>query len=166
MAAVPLLVFSPGIYSVSVDTPIAATAGVAVLSDSPFTGIPVAVQARPTAEFVSVVQERVEEFLSDCALQKVLQPTGCPFGYFVGDRLASAPDWSIAQQPTVEVVPDGAGWSIPAAEAVARINVDIRSLFDGTVRHVTEDVPFLVTGTITILPDGRATIVVTGPDTR
>ncbi len=166
LAAVPLLVFSPGIYSVSVDTPIAATAGVAVLSDSPFSDIPVQVQAQPTAKFISVVQERVEEFLNTCATQEVLQPTACPFGYIVEDRIASTPEWSIAVQPTVEIAPDGAAWRIPPAEAVARIDVDIRSLFDGTIRHVSEDVPFLVTGSITVLPDGSATIVVTGPDTR
>ncbi len=40
LAAVPLLVFSPGLYSVSVDTAISATPGVAVLSDSPFARFP------------------------------------------------------------------------------------------------------------------------------
>ena len=70
------------------------------------------------------------------------------------------------QQPTVAVEPDGAGWRIPAAEAVAHIEVDIRSLFDGSVRHVSEDVPFLVTGAITVLPDGSASITVGGPDTN
>ena len=165
-AAVPLLVFSPGIYSVSVDTPVAATPGVAVLSDSPFTDIPVEVQAKPTAEFLSVVQERVEDFLTQCATQEVLQPTACPFGYFVDDRVTSPPKWSIVEQPAVELVQDGAGWSIAPAEAVARIDVDVRSIFDGSIRHVTEDVPFLVNGSITILPDGSATITVGGPDTR
>ncbi len=165
-APVPLLVFSPGIYSVSVDTPVSATRGVAVLSDSPFTDIPVEVQAKPTDEFIEVVQQRVEEFLTACATQEVLQPTACPFGFRVEDRLASVPQWSIAQQPTVEVVQDGAGWKIPPAEALARIDVDIRSLFDGSVRHVTHDIPFLVNGSITILPDGSATITVGGPDTE
>ena len=166
LAPVSLLMFSPGIYSVGVDTPIAATPGVAVLSDSPFAEIPVEVHAQPTAEFVAVVQKRVEDFLSECATQKVLQPTACPFGFRVEDRLASTPDWSIVQQPTVAVEPDGADWGIPAAEAVARIEVDIRSLFDGTVRHVSEDVPFLITGEITVLPDGKVSIAVGGPDTN
>jgi hypothetical protein len=165
-AAVPLLVFSPGIYSVSVDTPVAATPGVAVLSDSPFTDIPVQVQAQPTAEFLSVVQERVEDFLTQCATQEVLQPTACPFGYFVDDRVTSPPKWSIVEQPAVELIQNGAGWSIAPAEAVARIDVDVQSIFDGSIRHVTEDVPFLMDGTITILPDGSATIMVGGPDTR
>jgi hypothetical protein len=165
-APVALLVFSPGIYSVSVDNPIAATPGVAVLSDSPFRGIPVEVQAQPTPQFLAVVQERVEEFLTACATQEVLLPTACPFGYRVEDRVASPPQWSIVKQPAVTVEPDGAAWEIPPAEAVARIEVDVRSLFDGSIYHVSEDVPFLVTGAITVMPDGRATITVGGPDTN
>ncbi len=161
-AAVALLVFSPGLYSVSVDTPISATPGVAVLADAPLTGIPVDVQAQPTDEFVSVVQQRVEDFLTTCAEQKVLQPTGCPFGYTVRNRIEGAPSWSIAQQPKVTVVPDGAGWRIPTTDAVAHIDVAIRSIFDGSVRTVDEDVPFAVDGKITVLPDGTASILVSG----
>jgi hypothetical protein len=165
-ATVPLLVFSPGVYSVSVDTPISATPGVAVLSDSPFSNVPVEIHATATPQFLSLVQQRVEEFLTECATQEVLQPTGCPFGYVVDDRIDSTPKWSMATQPTVDVKPDGAEWKIPPAQAVAHIEVDIQSLFDGSISHVSEDVPFIVTGTITILPDGSATIVVGGPDTN
>ena len=161
---VALLVFSPGIYSVSVDTPISATRGVAVLSDSPMANVPVELQAFATPQFVETVQQRVEEFLTSCATQEVLQPTACPFGFFVQDRIVSPPAWSITSQPTVSVVPDGAGWRIPAAQAVAHIEVGIRSLFDGSVRDVAEDVPFIVTGSIAVLPDGTASITVGGPD--
>ncbi|GAA5035983.1 hypothetical protein OAW74_08850 [Microbacterium fluvii] len=163
-APVSLLVFSPGIYSVSVDSEISATPGVAVLSDSPFADIPVKVQAEPTDEFVSVVQSSVAEFLSDCATQQVLQPTGCPFGYYVEDRIASLPEWTIAVQPTVTVEPDGADWKIPATQGVARITVQIQSLFDGSISEVVDDVPFVVTGDIEVLPDGTASIQITGID--
>lgn len=166
LAPVALLVFSPGLYSVSVDTAMASTPGVAVLSDTPFHSIPIDVQAEATDKFVAAVQQEVEKFLSECATQEVLQPTACPFGYFVQDRIDSLPKWSITQQPKISVAPDGAQWRITPAEAVAHIEVDIRSLFDGKVRSVSEDVPFIVEGTITVLPDGSASIVVTGPDTE
>jgi hypothetical protein len=78
----------------------------------------------------------------------------------------SPPKWSITQQPQVTVLPDGAGWSIPSADAVAHIEVEIRSLFDGSVRTVGEDVPFAVTGTIDVLPDGTASIKVGGTETE
>lgn len=164
-APVSLLVFSPGLYSVSVDTAISSTPGVAVLSDSPFRAIPVNVQAQPTEQFLTVVQEKVEEFLTACATQEVLQPTACPFGYFVEDRIDSVPQWSIVTQPTVAVEPAGAGWNILPVEAVAHIDVDIRSIFDGRVRPTSVDVPFIVKGSIAVQPDGRVSIVVTGPDT-
>ena len=68
---VPLLVFSPGLYSISVDTAVSASPGVAVLSDTPQADIPVDIQTEPTAEFTRVVQEQVESFLTDCATQQV-----------------------------------------------------------------------------------------------
>ncbi|HWI32394.1 MAG TPA: hypothetical protein VNT50_12995 [Microbacterium sp.] len=161
--AVPLLVFSPGLYAVSVDTAISATPGVQVLADAPLADVPIDIQAEPTEEFIGVVQARVEEFLSTCATQQVLQPTGCPFGYYVQNRIDEPPVWTITTQPTVKVTPNGADWVIPPAEAVAHIEVDIRSLFDGRVSHVSEDVPFLVDGTIVVLPDGTASISIGGP---
>lgn len=164
LESLPLLVFSPGLYAISVDTAISATPGVAVLSDIPFHGFPVSVQAEPTEEFIGVVQDKVEEFLTTCATQEVLQPTACPFGYVVQDRIDSLPKWSIAQQPTVAVEPDGAGWIIVPSEAVAHIEVDIRSLFDGSITHVSEDVPFVITGEIEVQPDGKVSIIVGGPD--
>jgi hypothetical protein len=159
LATIDLLMFSPGIYSVSVDTPISSTPGVAVLSDSPFASVAVQVQAEPTPEFVAVVQERVEEFLTACTSQEVLQPTACPFGYFVSDRIASPPRWSIVRQPAVTLLPEGAGWVVPAAPAMARIEVDVQSLFDGSIERVVEDIPFDITGTVSVLPDGTASIV-------
>ncbi|BFM25166.1 hypothetical protein CHE218_22080 [Microbacterium sp. che218] len=161
-ASLPLLVFSPGLYSVAVDTAISSTPGVAVLADAPLAGIPVSVQAQPTEQFIEVVQQRVEDFLSACTQQQVLQPTGCPFGYTVRNRIDDAPTWSIVQQPVVTVVPDGAGWRIPSAKAVAHIDVDVRSIFDGSVRTVSEDIAFRVDGQISVLPDGSASILVGG----
>ena len=49
------------------------------------------VQTQPTAEFVEVVQRRVDDFLTACATQQVLQPTGCPFGLVVQNRIISEP---------------------------------------------------------------------------
>lgn len=162
LASVSMLVFSPGLYSVSVDTAISATPGVAVLADAPAAHVPVDVQAAPTEEFAGIVTERVEEFLTSCATQQVLQPTGCPFGFEVRNRIVDLPAWSIRQQPDVELTPDGAGWRILPAEAVAHIDVAIRLLFDGSIREVAEDVTFTVEGSIEVLPDGTASITVGG----
>ncbi|RLK52089.1 hypothetical protein C7474_0015 [Microbacterium telephonicum] len=164
LADVPLLVFSPGLYSISVDTPVSTSPGVAVLSDKPRAVIPVGVQTEPTAEFVGVVQQEVESFLDSCTTQKVLQPTGCPFGFSVQNRIKDEPTWSMTTQPTITLEPDGAGWAIPRTEAVAHIRVDIQSIYDGSVREVDVDVPFFLTGTITMLADGSASIQVAPAD--
>jgi hypothetical protein len=161
-ASLPLLVFSPGLYAVSVDTAMATTPGLAVLSNAPMRSVPVQVDAQPTTEFTDLVQTRVEEFLTDCATQKVLQPTGCPFGYVVNNRVEELPRWSITKQPSVALVPDGAGWRIPDTGAVAHIDVGVRSISDGSYRAVSEDVPFLVNGTIQVLDDGAASIRIGG----
>ncbi|WP_460802001.1 hypothetical protein [Microbacterium sp. GXF6406] len=161
--ALPLLVFTPGVYSVTVDTPISTSPGVSILADSPLTNTAVEVQTEPTAEFLEVVQNRVEEFLTACTTQEVLQPTACPFGLEVRNRIEGLPSWSIATQPQVSVTPDGGQWVIPTTDAVAHIEVEIRSLFDGSVEQVSQDVPFQVNGTISILPDGSASIRVGSP---
>ena len=160
----PMLVFTPGLYSVTVDTPISTSEGAGVLADTPLATTPVDVQTEPTADFVEVVQQRVEEFLTECTTQEVLQPTACPFGLEVYNRLASLPKWSIATQPQVSVVPDGGQWKIPPTDAVAHVEVEIQSLFDGSVEPVSEDVEFQVNGSITILPDGKVSIRVGSAD--
>jgi len=159
---VQLLVFSPGAYRIAVDTAISATSGVDVLADQPLANVPVQIQAEPTEEFVAVVQQRVDEFLAECATQRVLQPTACPFGFVVTDRIEGDPVWSIAENPVITLTPDGGNWTIPATSASAHIDVDVVSLFDGTVSHVSEDVEFLLSGTITVQPDGSVSIRVAG----
>ncbi len=164
LAPVSMLAFSPGLYSITVDTATTESPGVAVLADAPLAAVPVSFQAEPTKKFVEVVQSEVDEFLDGCATQKVLQPTGCPFGYYVRNRIVEPPSWSITEKPVVTLEPDGAAWAITRTQAVAKIDVQIRSLFDGSVFDVEEEVPFFITGKITILPDGTASIAVSATD--
>lgn len=161
----PMLVFTPGTYSVTVDTNIASTAGVRVLADTALASTQVDVQTEPTEKFTEVVQQQVEDFLEKCAEKEVLQPTACPFGLEVQNRIApdSVPKWSIVTHPDITIEPDGANWVIPATKAVAHIDVEIQSLFDGEIAAVSEDVPFEVDGTITVLSDGTVSIRVGAP---
>lgn len=165
-AAVPLLVFTPGLYAVSVETPAATASGLAVLADAPLTQVPVAMEAKPTPGFLSIIQQRVDEFLAGCTSQVVLQPTGCPFGLKVQNRIASEPVWTIAEAPKVDVRPLGAQWVIPSVQGVAHIEVEMLSLFDGSTRQRSEDIPFVINGIVTLLPNGTASIVISGPDTE
>lgn len=164
VAAIPMLVFTPGAYAISIDTPVATSSGTSVLADVPLRAVDVDVTAQPTPKFVETVQERVDGFLAECAKSQVLQPAGCPFGLQVRNRAVSVPVWSITQNPTVTVQAHGAGWIIPSAAGTAHITVEIQSLFDGEITDRDEDVPFLVGGQITMMPDGSASIKLTGSD--
>ncbi|MBS1897431.1 MAG: hypothetical protein JSS88_08710 [Actinobacteria bacterium] len=162
--AVPMLVFSPGLYSVSVKTSTATAPGLGVLADKPLADVPLDVQAKPTDGFVKVVQQRVNEFLDQCTTQTVLQPTGCPFGLTVSNRVTAGPVWSMVADPVVALEADADGWRIPPTSATAHVTLDVKSLYDGSVSHVDEDVPFQVDGTIRFLPDGSASISITSPE--
>lgn len=167
LAPIPLLVFSPGLYSIAVDTPTAEAEPVRVLADAPLRNVPLDIQAEPTEAFAEVVQTQVSGFLADCAEQKVLQPTGCPFGIEVDDRVD--PDsiaWSVKATPEVEIVPDGAFWAIAPGTGTAHLEVDVRAIATGRFYHLSEDVPFVIDGTIEILPDGTASILVGSPALR
>lgn len=155
---VSLLVFSPGLYRVSVENALASTDGVDVLADAPLTDVPLDLQAEATAEFVTAVQDEVDDFLDACAAQQVLNPTGCPFGFTVFNRILAPPTWTIVDYPSVALVPSGADWAMTTVDAVAHIDVDIQSLFDGSVTSVSEDVPFRIDAQIVVQPDGTASI--------
>ena len=161
---VDMLVFTPGAYSVTIDTPLATSSGVKLLADTPLATTPIEVKAEATDEFLDVVQTRVEQFLNDCAEQEVLQPTGCPFGLEVDNYVQGYPTWKISKQPKVSVEPTATGWEIPTAKATAHISVDVISIFDGSVETLEEDVPFEINGTIAVLPDGSASIRVGSPE--
>ena len=157
-----MLVFTPGIYTIAVDNPVAQTSGVAMLSDRPLISIPVKVAAEPTEKFVAVVQDKVDAFLTACTAQRVLQPTGCPFGYSITDRVLGEPTWSVPKLPTVRLKPDGSSWRIPATESTARIEMTAQSLFDGSTYPVSEDVGFVMRANITVLADNSVAIEVSG----
>jgi hypothetical protein len=157
---VALLVLTPGLYTVTVDTLLSTAEGVSSLMDKSLALKPVTVQTSPTPEFRTVVQQKVEEFLEGCATQQVLQPTGCPFGYEISDRLASLPEWSITQHPEIVLEPDGANWMIAETGAEARLSVDVQSIYDGSVWRLNDNVYFQIIGTATVRGDGSVSIAV------
>ena len=96
--------------------------------------------------FVEEVRKSLKKYLDDCAAQRVLLPTGCPFGKQIANRVESEPLWQISEYPPVTLRPaeEPGSWLMPPTEAAARLKVDIRSLFDGTLTRFDEDVPFTV----------------------
>ena len=110
------------------------------------------------------MQQRVDEVLQQCTTQSVLQPTGCPFGYAVPNCVVDGPTWSMVKGPAITLEPVDEGWKIPPASATAHVTLDVKLLYDGTLSHVDQDVPFQVDGTIRFLPDGSASISITSPE--
>lgn len=161
---VSMLVFSPGVYRVAVDGALSTSSAVDILADAPMTDVPLEVQTEATETFVAAVQDEVDSFLDACASQQVLNPTGCPFGFTVRNRIVAPPTWSILDYPVVDIVPAGAEWAMRAVEAVAHIEVDVQLLFDGSIVHVSEDVPFSIDADIIVQPDGSASIRVGSGD--
>jgi hypothetical protein len=147
-------VLVPSLYVLSHASQYLGANSVALAATAPKSTVSAIVDVQPTTDFLAEVQTSVNGFLDDCAAQKVLYPPGCPFGQDVIDRIASDPAWSIESYPTLTILAGQDSWIVPNAAGTAHITVDIRSLFDGTVTTLDASVPFDVTFSLTIEPDG------------
>ncbi|WP_242682330.1 hypothetical protein [Desertivibrio insolitus] len=150
-------VLVPAAYELDHESRLVTTDDVEVAVTEPASTVRTELQAQASEEFVGLIQEQLESYLDEqCATQEVLQPTGCPFGRVIGDRIRGVPRWSIAQYPQVSLQPGAAPgeWVMPAASGAAHLVVEVVSIFDGTVSTLDEDVPFQVAYTITVGDDG------------
>lgn len=151
----PYLAFAPGSYTLDHEsTYLTAVATVVTVSD-PGTIVPGELDIQANEKFVAAAQKAITTALDECTTQKVLQPTGCPFGQPITNRIVTDPEWSIVEYPTATVVParDANVWSVPPTSGIAHLVVDVKSLFDGSVSTLDADVPFDVGFLITILAD-------------
>ena len=118
----------------------------------------VTVDTEPTPAFISQVQSEVDAFLKTCATQQVLQPSDCPFGIVIDDRIKGLPAWSIASFPVVTLTAGENAFQMADTAGQAHIVVDVQSLFDGDLATRDEDVPFAIGLTVTIRGDGSIAI--------
>jgi hypothetical protein len=147
-------VFTPGAYVFESTNDFVTSEKESVLVDEPTRVHEVSVEASPTEEFLAAAQEAVNAQLDTCAEQKVLQPTGCPFGIVVDDRISGDPLWSFDDYPEITVEPGAESWVIPATPGDAHLEVDVQSLTDGSITRYDADVPFSMVGNIYIMSDG------------
>lgn len=155
----PYLVFTPSRFELDHVSTFLEASEVTVTANEPGASIPTAVDIKANTTFVEAVQVEVNRALDECATQQVLQPTGCPFGQAIRNRIVTTPAWSIAAYPAV-TIEQGTNlqWKMPSTEGAAHLVVDVRSIFDGSVSTFDEDVPFQVGFTITILSDTEIVI--------
>ncbi|MCU1421096.1 MAG: hypothetical protein JWN36_747 [Microbacteriaceae bacterium] len=118
------------------------------------------VQVRANAAFVREVQKELNAYLADCAKQKVLQPTGCPMGQQIDDRIQDAPTWSMVKNPRISIVPGpkAGEWQTSGSNGTAHLTVTVKSIFDGSISTFSKNVPFAVDYVVTFQPDGTLLI--------
>jgi hypothetical protein len=104
------------------------------------------------------IQSVLNDFLDDCASQVVLQPTGCPYGIEINNRVTAPPAWSIAAYPEVALAPGESSFVMAPTPGQARIVVPVQSLFDGSRDTRDETVDFTVGMSVTIRADGSLAI--------
>ena len=154
-------VFTPGEYVFESTSEFVTSEPESVVVDAPSRVHEAAVEAEPTEEFVAAAQEAVNAQLDACTEQKVLQPTGCPFGIVVDDRISGEPEWSFEDYPEITVEAGADSWLIPAVPGAAHLKADVQSLFDGSITRYDEDVPFSMVGNIYVMSDGTVEVTIT-----
>lgn len=165
-ATIPMLAFVPMAYEVAVDTAATVAPPVRIDATDPLALVEADVASVPSEEFAKVVTEEARSWLSEgCGERHVLQPDDCPYGYRLENRLApgTEPTWTVTDFPEIELEPHGAWWAIKQADGVAHIEMEVQSIVDGTITHVSEDVPFTIDGTVELLEDGSARIQIGAP---
>jgi hypothetical protein len=153
----PYLAIAPAAYTFEYDSTLLEAAQVSVIAGAA-DQVPVTVDAQPTPAFVERVQLKVDEYLTACTDQHVLQPAGCPFGIEVDDRVTGEPQWSILTAPQVTLTASETSFDMPPTEGVAHISVEVQSLFDGEFSTLEIDEPFLLSLSASIRPDGSIAI--------
>jgi hypothetical protein len=153
-------VMTPGVYTLSHESMFLRAEPATFLAASSAAATPAELDIQASPALVEQVNTELASYLDDCATQQVLQPTDCPFGQTMSNRIEGLPAWSMVQYPQVTIVPSSeAGvWLVPPTPAAAHLTVEVRSLFDGSLSTFDEDVPFQVEYTITFPSDGNLLI--------
>ena len=139
---------TPGVYTLSHESRFLAAGPVTIVADGAAASVDLAIEPRPA--FVEAANDALAAELRACAEQHVLFPTGCPFGYAIENRVVSEPEWTITRMPTARLVStDEVGlWAVRGSQGVARLRVEVQSLFDGSISTLEQDVPFSITARV------------------
>lgn len=118
--------------------------------------------ASPTPELVAQATQATTAYLQSCLDQAVLQPTGCPFGLTITDRVSGEVVWEVSTPPRIvlAMLDDETTWQVSALGGEVTVNVSVQSLFDGTVSEVVETQTIDVTGLIDALDSDRPRFIV------
>lgn len=148
-----MAVLVPGQYRVDMDGPIATAPPVEVLAERPGSRLRAEPKGFATDRFVAAVDRSVRTAVDACVAQRALYPTGCGFGVAIADRIVAPPRWRVAAYPSATVEPTGTPgiWRARLSGGVAVAEVEVRSLFDGSVATRSIDAP--IDGTYRVVVD-------------
>ncbi len=138
------LVFAPSAYQLGYRSTLLAAERNSALVTAPASIVEATVDVEPTAEFDSRVSSTLHHMLANCTGQHVLEPTGCPFGTTIDDRVQREPAWTMVTYPIVTVRAAEHGWTMPSTQGVVHLKVSVQSLFDGSVATHDADQAFTV----------------------
>lgn len=112
-------------------------------------------EAAPTDRLQRQVEREVEQFLLDCTDQRVLLPTGCPFGRSVTERVVDSPTWQLVAPPVIDIVPGETPgrWAV-LGDADVQLTVRVQRLRDGEVSDLDETVVASIRGEVVLTDDG------------
>ena len=151
------LAFAPARYTVKHDSTLLGSDQV-ISTVTQAEAVDITIEAQPNANMISQVQTELDGYLDRCAEQQVLQPSNCPFGIEINDRIKNLPSWSILEYPAVTLSAGQTTFDMPPTPGVAHIAVEVQSLFDGEISTRDEDVDFKVGLSVTINGDGSLVI--------
>ena len=162
--AVSLAVFVPSLVTARVVEPHVQASPVSRRVDGSSTTT-LELEAEPTTLLQRVVAREFEQFLMGCTEQRVLLPTGCPFGRTVADRVIDRPTWQLVSPPDIEIVPGRTPgqWSV-IGEAALRLTVQTQRLRDGHVSELDETVTANLSGEVVLTVDGPELTIYPPPD--
>ncbi len=140
----------PGSYVVQSRTPWVRYQPGSIALDKPGGSFTLDLRALPTAALEVELEGAVSDYLETCVAQKVLQPSSCPFGVTIVDRVVGTPQWRISQMPRLNIAPGGSdgSWIVTGEGGVASVSADVQSLFDGSIEGYAESLEFEITATI------------------
>ena len=161
---VSLAVFVPSLVTARVVEPHVQAAPVSRRVDGSMPTT-IELEAETTALLQRVVALEVEQFVLDCTEQRVLLPTGCPFGRTVTERVIDLPRWQLVSGPEVVIVPGQAPgrWAV-VGTAELRLTAQVQRLRDGRVSDLDETVTANLSGEVVLTVDGPELTIYPPPD--
>lgn len=92
-----------------------------------------------------LLHEEVEEFLTGCAEQQVLMPSGCPMGTSTDNRVdADTISWTMPSAADISLTFDEDGWQVSGEDLSAEVAYEAEDHFDGSKVNESSTVQFSI----------------------